>query len=333
MHIPDGFLSPQTAGTMYVLSIPFLIRSASKVKLAVQDKTVPMIALSSAMCFGIMMINVPLPGGTTGHAVGAVIASILAGPEQAILAISVTLTIQALFFGDGGVLSLGANIFNMAIVMPLAGYYIYYFFTRKTVNLRIKIISAFIAGYIAINLAALLTGIELGIQPLLFHDKAGQAMYFPFGLNIAIPAMMLGHLTIAGIAEGTLTALTVNWLQKTNPHKMNSLENTINDRHFFKWAWFAVGILLLLTPLGLLAPGTAWGEWSRAELLNLGLGFVPKGFDTWSNIWHAPIVGYGFSSKSSLEYFLAGTIGIVLSVGAVYVIFYFLNKLLGNRRV
>src|SRR5512135_2269591 len=180
MHIPDGYLSPATAAVMYAASLPFWYRATQKIKTLLTGRTVPLIALFAALSFVIMMFNVPLPGGTTGHAVGSVLAAIVLGPWAASLAVSVSLVIQAFFFGDGGILAIGANVFNMAIAMPFAGYAIYRWIAGKApVTDRRRVIGGAIGGYVAINVAALLTGVELGIQPILFRDAAGHALYFP----------------------------------------------------------------------------------------------------------------------------------------------------------
>src|SRR5512140_2695034 len=169
MHIPDGYLSPVTAAALYAASVPFWYRARQKIKTTLTGRSVPLIALFAALSFVIMMFNVPLPGGTTGHAVGSVLAAIVLGPWAASLAVSVALIIQALFFGDGGILAIGANAFNMAIAMPFVGYAIYRWISGNApiVSTR-RVIAGAIAGYIAINVAALLTGIELGVQPILF---------------------------------------------------------------------------------------------------------------------------------------------------------------------
>ena len=110
------------------------------------------------------MFNIPIPGGSTGHAVGGVLVAILLGPWAACIAITVALVVQALLFGDGGITALGANCFNMAFVLPFVGYYIYKAISYNTpvISSR-RVIAAFIGGYIGINVAALLTGIEFGI--------------------------------------------------------------------------------------------------------------------------------------------------------------------------
>jgi len=298
----------------------------------------------SALSFVIMMFNVPLPGGTTGHAVGAAIAAIVLGPWAAILAVSMALIIQALFFGDGGILALGANIFNMGIAMPLTSYLLYTYISKYKESISWKVISGFIAGYIAINVSALLTGVELGIQPLLFRDAAGHALYFPYPLKIAIPAMAIGHLTVAGFAEGILTAVTLRWIIRTQPdllqiknskvkiqNKNIKINNKSNSRIMGLSNNGFIGLLLLivLTPLGLLAPGTAWGEWGREELLNLGLGFIPEGFDRWSTIWHAPIPDYALKGlPPAIVYIASALFGVLI----LFLVFYLPYWILRRRK-
>ena len=102
MHIPDGYLSPSTCATLYVGAAPFWYVALRRVKSLMHGRIVPMISLFSAFSFVVMMFNLPLPGGTTGHAVGMGIAAVVLGPWASILAISVALAIQAVFFGDGG---------------------------------------------------------------------------------------------------------------------------------------------------------------------------------------------------------------------------------------
>src|SRR6476646_1128057 len=125
MHIPDGYLSPETCAVMYGATAPFWVLAAKRVRKVVKTRYVPLLALGAAYCFLVMMFNVPVPDGTTAHAVGAVLIAVLLGPWAAVVAVSVALLIQAFFFGDGGVLAYGANCFNMAVVMPFVGYALY----------------------------------------------------------------------------------------------------------------------------------------------------------------------------------------------------------------
>ena len=134
-----------------------------------------------------MMFNVPVPGGSTGHATGGAIIGIVLGPWAAVISISVALVLQALIFGDGGITTIGANCFNMAVVIPFAGYYIYRLISRDSdLNSSRRLFAAAIAGYLSLSLAAGVTGFELGLQPILQHDANGMPLYMPYGLNVTI---------------------------------------------------------------------------------------------------------------------------------------------------
>jgi cobalt/nickel transport system permease protein len=188
------------------------------VKKTLQAKQVPLLAIGAAFSFVVMMFNVPIPGGTTGHAVGAVLAAILLGPWAACIAVTVALVIQALLFGDGGITAIGANCFNMAFVMVFCGYYLYRFISGNSpVTSPRRIIAAAVAGYVALNVAALSAAVMFGLQPLLHRTAAGQALYCPYGLKVAVSAMLTGHLLFFGWVEAVVTALVVKYLQKQDP--------------------------------------------------------------------------------------------------------------------
>jgi cobalt/nickel transport system permease protein len=143
MHIPDGYLSPVTSIIMFVLVLPFWIRGVQKLREKMDAKNIPIVALFAAFSFVVMMFNVPLPGGTTGHAVGGALAAIILGPEIATIAISIALIIQAFFFGDGGILAIGANCFNMAVVLPYISYAIYQLISKNVdLNSKRRIVGA-----------------------------------------------------------------------------------------------------------------------------------------------------------------------------------------------
>ena len=189
MHIPENYLSPSTCGVLGAVMVPIWLLSIRKVKETVPREKLPLLGVAAAFSFLAMMFNVPLPGGTTGHAVGGTLIAILLGPYAACLSVSVALLIQALFFGDGGILAFGANSFNMAFALPFTGYFVYHGVKRLISS---DIIAAGIGSYVGINVAAFCAAVEFGIQPLLFTDAAGQALYCPYPLSISIPAMMIG---------------------------------------------------------------------------------------------------------------------------------------------
>jgi cobalt/nickel transport system permease protein len=225
MHIPDGYLGPATSGLFYVIMVPVWAAASKFVKKTLKASQVPMLAIGAAFSFVIMMFNVPIPGGSTGHAVGGVLVAILLGPWAACIAITVALVVQALLFGDGGITAIGANCFNMAFVLPFVGYYVYKALSHNApVDSNRRILAAGVAGYIGINVAAFFAGIEFGIQPLLHHTASGQALYCPYGLNIAVPAMAGEHLLIFGWVEAVVTALVVKYLQKQAPGMIQEKE-------------------------------------------------------------------------------------------------------------
>ena len=217
MHIPDGYLGPPTYAAGYAAMIPVWATASRYLGRHLRARQVPLLAQGAAFCFVIMMFNVPF-GGTTGHAVGAVLVAVLLGPWAACIAVSVALIVQALLFGDGGVTAIGANCFNMALVMPFTGYAVYRLIAgRSGARASRRTIGAAIGGYVGLNFAALCAGIEFGLQPLLAHDAAGNALYAPYPLSVAVPALMAGHLLLFGFVEAAVTALVVVYLQRTEP--------------------------------------------------------------------------------------------------------------------
>ena len=225
MHIPDGYLGPATCGVFYAVMLPIWTLASRIVKKTLNVKQVPMLAIGAAFSFVIMMFNVPIPCGTTGHAIGGVLVAILLGPWAACIAVTVALVVQALLFGDGGITAIGANCFNMAFVLPFVGYYIYKAISHNApIDSNRRVFAAGVAGYIGINVAALFAGVEFGIQPLLHHTTNGQALYCPYGLKVAVPAMLSGHMLIFGWVEVIVTALVVKYLQKQSPELLEEKE-------------------------------------------------------------------------------------------------------------
>lgn len=317
MHIPDGYISPATCVVMYGAAAPFWYVASRRLRQRLTGRTIPLLSLFAAFCFVIQMFNIPLPGGTTGHAVGGTIIAIVLGPWAGVVAVTVALAIQALFFGDGGITALGANAFNMAVVLPFVAHACYRLIagSAPATSTR-RVTAAVVAGYVGINAAAFTTALELGVQPILFADAAGTPLYAPYGLDVAIPIMMLGHLLVAGPAEALVTGLILAYLQQAYP---SLIEVPTEERRGFGLLWALLGLLVLLTPLGLLASGTAWGEWAAEELEEMGLGFIPHGLAALSGLWQAPLPDYTVGQLDErLAYILSGALGVALVVVACW---------------
>jgi cobalt/nickel transport system permease protein len=346
MHIPDGYLSPTTCAAFYAGSTPFWYVALQRVKRVLHTKLVPLISLFSAFCFLIMMFNLPLPGGTTGHAVGIGLATVVLGPWAAMLAVSVALIIQALFFGDGGITAIGANCFNMAIVGSLVAYVFYRVIAGRSpiVSFR-RVVAAGLAGYAAINVSALFAAIEFGVQPLLYKDASGAPLYCPYPLSVSIPAMLIGHLTIAGMAELIVSAGLVAFLQWSDPSLLKAtagkgvkLEEAGRARgtRSLQPIWMGLGLLMLMTPLGLLATGAAWGEWMasdfsspavRQQIADSSLHqaapvSAPQGLEQMSQLWTAPFSRYAppYIRSAKFGYLLSAMFGAGLVMLACYLL-------------
>jgi len=217
MHIPDGYLGPYTYIAFWIIMIPIWYYAGKKLSAELKSRQVPMLAMAAAFSFVIMMFNLPIPGGSTGHAVGGAIIAIVIGPWASVIAISVALVLQALMFGDGGITAIAANCFNMAVAMPFCAYYIYKFASgNSAITSSRRVIAAAGAGYVSLAFAAALTGFEFGIQPLLHTGANGLPLYMPYPLSVAMPAMILEHVLGFGFVEAIVTALIFAYIQKTD---------------------------------------------------------------------------------------------------------------------
>ena len=216
MHIPDGYLGPATFVTLFLVMLViwfFAFRNANK---NLGPRNVPMLSFMAALSFILMMFNLPIPDGTTAHMVGAVLIAIVLGPYGATIALSIALLIQALLFGDGGITAYGANVFNMGVVMPFVGIFVYVLVKKalgKMTSMK-RAVAAFAAGYVGIVVAAFTAAVEFGIQPTIAPG------YAPYGLALSIPAMVGAHLLV-GIAEGLTTAIVVYYLSENRADLLN----------------------------------------------------------------------------------------------------------------
>src|SRR5919202_1368818 len=294
MHIPDGYLSPQTCAAAYAVAVPAWMAASRKVTKVVKTKSVPLLAMFAAISFLVMMFNVPIPDGTTAHAVGGVVIAVVLGPWAAVIAVSVALLFQALLFGDGGVLAYGANVLNMAILMPFAGLAVYRLIAGNApLTSRRRVVAAAVGGYVGINVAALAAAIEFGLQPVLFHTASGAPLYSPYSLSQTIPpAGVLAYLARADVRRLVPNhpgvPVTADGATPRPPARLTPGRVAVGF----------VALMVLLTPLGLLAPGGAFGESAPQDLKlgELGLSAVPAGLNRYNGFWsHTLLGGDGFA--------------------------------------
>lgn len=351
MHIPDGYLSPQTCGVFGAGMVPVFATAGKRVRRVVKSRYVPLLAIGAAYSFLVMMLNVPVPDGTTAHAVGAVLIAVVLGPEAAIIAVSTALAIQALFFGDGGVLAYGANTFNMAFVMTMVGYFLVYKPLTRNVSLTAtrRAFAAALGGYVGINAAALCAAIEFGLQPSLFKSANGAPLYAPYHLSQTIPAMVGAHLLVAGVVEFVLTFGVVTYLQRANlpVMRINHGAVALTDAEVVKpprrlrW-WYGLGPIVLMglmTPLGLLYNGGAYGEDNpKADpsgfIQKNHLSAIPKGLDHYAGFWHhALFSGYDFSHDThpAVGYMVSAFFGAAV-ISLVLLALFGVTRLVQSKR-
>jgi cobalamin biosynthesis protein CbiM len=407
VHIPDGYLAPAFSVGMGVVTVPSWVVATRRVSKQLNQRTVPLLAIFAALCFTIMMFNVPVPGGTTAHGVGGTLVAIVLGPSAAVIVVSTALIIQALFFGDGGILAIFANCFNMGVVLPVVGYFTYLLVAGKSPLLSTRRIwAAGIGAYLGITVAALLVGIELGLQPTLFNDN-GMPLYSPYGLQVAVPTMLLAHAFGASLVEGIITAFGLAYVQQHHPEFLTSRRfasggdphvvvgqtkarptwqlvgggiallavvmliagvltggGDLSNAFGADWSnvdWVSVGAMLLivvvlgailtplawfllprgirtvgtayvavavLAPIGLIAPGFAYGEGSPDDLQN-EFGYVPQGLQNLSGFFSAPFKDYNvplpfFSAEgaplwhTAIGYEISGLIGMLILGGILW---------------
>ncbi|MCL2134774.1 MAG: energy-coupling factor ABC transporter permease [Candidatus Bathyarchaeota archaeon] len=234
MHIPDGLLSPTITIAAFIITIIFWIISFKKIKLTEQQ--VPMMGLLTALFFAAMMMNFPIIGPTTAHLLGGAVIGLILGPFAGLISMSIILVLQALLFGDGGLLALGVNVLNIGIIgvfIPCITFTALNKLFKPKIGTRLYA-TIFISTFLGCLTPAIAAGIEIGLSPLSPW----------YGLSIAVPAMAINH-SIIGTAEGIVTVILIATLLKLRPdvleksqilgkitlfkHKTKN-EETLNDR-------------------------------------------------------------------------------------------------------
>jgi cobalt/nickel transport system permease protein len=301
MHIPDGFLSTLVSIILWVISIIVVGYALKRVGKDLGERQVPLMGVLAATIFAGQMLNFTVTGGTSGHLLGAAIAVILLGPWAAVIIMTCVVSIQALVFQDGGVLALGANIFNMAVVGVAVSYFVYTSLRKLLGDKPWAIFaSGAAAAWLSIVIASLAAALELafsGTSPA----------------NISVPAMGGIHALI-GIGEALIT---VGALASLYSARRDLIEggSAVPKGGAAVWG-FGLGIAMFLAILSPLASSHPDGlEWvaeqkgfldtARAPLFNIIPDYVFPGI-----------------SNGALATILAGILGALMVFGVAYGIAY-----------
>jgi cobalt/nickel transport system permease protein len=201
MHIPDGFLSPQTYLPAYAVAAVAWWAAGRGLRARLDETLVPRLAALTALVYALGLVMLPLPGGTSVHAVGVALLALCFGARLAFLGYSLVLLLQSLLFGAGGITALPVNalaiggagaLVTLAVFHALRGW-------NETA-------AVLLATWCAVMASAALVGLVLGLQPWLAHRPDGTPLYFPFGLPVVLPAVLAPH-ALLGVGEGLLTLL------------------------------------------------------------------------------------------------------------------------------
>ena len=301
LHIPDGFLSVLVSVILWIVTIIVVAYALKRVNQDLDERTVPMMGVLAAAIFAGQMLNFTVIGGTSGHLMGAAIATILLGPWAAILMMTTVVGVQALIFQDGGLLVLGANIFNMGILGVAVSYMVY----RTTLWLaRGARWGIFVGGFAAAWTSIVVVSAAVGLQLALSGTSPA---------NIAIPAMVGIHALI-GIGEGLITLGAIALIYATRPDLLRAGEARASGSAALWLAGLVLALALAIaSPLASTNPdGLEWVAEQR--------GFLNIAQDSPFKIIPEYILP-GISNEA-LATVLAGIVGILIVFGVSLAVAY-----------
>lgn len=308
MHIPDGFLSISVSFIFWIISIIVIGIALKKTSRLLGERQVPLMGVLAAAIFAGQMLNFSVTGGTSGHLLGAAIATILLGPWPAVLVMTSVVSVQAILFQDGGVLALGTNIFNMAIIGVFVSYAVYTLVNKLIRNI---FVSGFLAAWSSIFLASLACALELalsGTSPA----------------NIAVPAMAAIHVLI-GIGEGLITigALALIYASRKDLLVVDA-SNVGSDKGILIGGSILALVLAILSPLASSHPDGL--EWVAEQK-----GFLDAAKDSVYTI--IPDYTMPGISNTTLATIIAGIIGTVIVFGISFGVAHAEKKVKKQREI
>lgn len=311
MHVPDGFLSLEAAAAAAAVAAVGVGVCVRRLRQTLQPRQVPLLGLAATFVFVAQMLNFPVAGGTSGHVLGATLAAVLLGPAAAVLVMTAVLVVQCLVFADGGLLALGANVLNMAVIGGLAGGGIYRAVRRLGSGLRGTVTAAAFAAWCSVLLAATACAAELALS-----GAAPARLVFP---------AMAGVHAVIGLGEAVITALVLVSIAATRPELVGGAEPAAA-----RPAALVPGGLLVALALGALAAPFASSLPDGLEWVAARLGFEHRAAATAG----APLADYAAPGVASpwLATALAGAAGTVLMLGVSYLLGWLLVPGRGDRR-
>lgn len=296
LHIPDGFLSLPISLICWIVTIALISVAVRRTGGELGERQIPLMGVMAAFIFAAQMINFPVPGGTSGHLLGGALAAITLGPWPAMLVMAAVIGLQALLFQDGGLLVMGANIFNMGLLTAFVGFGLYRAVAGRPRGLRLAV--AGIAAWLSIMAGALATALQLWLS--------GTAR-----LDVVVPAMMGVHALI-GIGEALITVAALAFIEQVRPDLVNS--SAERSRGGFGWV---VGGLAIAVAVAILSP-LASADPDGLERVAGDLGFIELGADAPYQV--LPDYTIPFLGETALSTIVAGVIGLLIVAALVYIV-------------
>lgn len=240
MHIPDGFLTNRLAISLDIISGASILYAARMVKMDISSRMVPIMGVLGAFVFVAQMLNFPILGGTSGHLIGGSLMAILLGPMAGSLTMATVVIAQALFLQDGGLIALGANIFNISAVTCLSGYAVFKLFGGSSGSRRRLLWAGFLAGWFSLMLSAASCALQMSLSGVI-----------PLRVGLTT---MLGYHAFVGVGEGILTAGVLGFLYKVRPDLMQ-----LNGLSKFGLSDWIGSTLFVIIPLAILVTAGSSG--------------------------------------------------------------------------
>lgn len=328
MHMADALVAPAVAATMYAATAVTAGVSAKTLRKDAATAKLPTMAVASALVFAGQMINYTIPGtGSSGHLCGGVLLSALLGPQAGFLSMVVILAIQCLFFADGGLLALGANIWNMAFYGCFVGYYLIWRpILRGKGKMRAKILLA--------SILACVVTLQLGSFSVVLETSLSGITELPFGTFLAV--MQPIHLAI-GLVEGLITAAVLLFVYEARPELLRDANGETGGRFSLKTTLILLAALAVVVGggLSLLASsnpdGLEWSLFGNADSgysENMGLdeenfGVASNAADTAASVQDktAILPDYAFEdSDSPAGTSVSGVVGAAIVAGVAVLI-------------
>jgi cobalt/nickel transport system permease protein len=302
LHIPDGFLNLVISLIFWALTVISVGLAISKTNKALGEKQVPLMGIMAAFIFAAQMLNFPVAGGTSGHFLGGALAAIVLGPWAAILVMTAVIGLQALLFQDGGLLVMGANIFNMGVLTAMVGFGLYRSVLNANKTTRLAV--AGLAAWLSTMASALITALQLWLS--------GTSQ-----LQVVIPAMLGVHALI-GIGEAIITVAALGFILQARPDLLES--QSVAEKGGRGWIYAGVIISILAV---LIAP-FASGDPDGLERIAEDMGFLERGLDAPYQL--LPDYTVPFLGETALSTVVAGIVGALVALGIMFLLGGLLKK-------